>query len=257
MRRREFITLLGGAAAWPLAGRAQQLDGIRRIGVLMAAPENDREYQAFLAAFREGLQKLGWVEGRNIRIDYRWAAFDAEAMQRFAKDLIALQPDLIVSQSTPTTAAILQETRTIPIIFTLVIDPVGSGFVASLPRPGGNVTGFIAMEGSLSGKWLELLKEIAPRINRVAFLFELVNATYAEYFLNPFKASAASFALQAVAAPVRDTSEVETIVAALAREPNGGLMVMPGELRQRPSRGNYIAGSSAPSPYRLSVPFLH
>ena len=229
MRRREFITLLGGAAAWPLAGRAQQLDRIRRIGVLMAA-RRERPRISGISSPHSGRDSRSSA-GSRVAISgstTRWAAFDAEAMQRFAKDLIALQPDLIVSQSTPTTAAILQQTRTIPIIFTLVIDPVGSGFVASLPRPGGNVTGFIAMEGSLAGKWLELLKEIAPRINRVAFLFDSANATYAEYFLNPFKASAASFALEAVAAPVRDTSEVETIVAALAREPNGGLMVMPG-----------------------------
>jgi putative tryptophan/tyrosine transport system substrate-binding protein len=227
MKRREFISLFGGAAAWPLAARAQQPDRMRRIGVLMAVPENDHEYQAFLAAFREALQKLGWVEGRNIRIDTRWAALDAEAMQRFAKELVALQPDLIVSQSTPTTASLLQQTRTIPIIFALVIDPIGSGFVASLPRPGGNVTGFIAMEGSLAGKWLELLREIAPRVTRVAFLFNPATAPYAEYFLNPFKAAAASFAVEGIAAPVRDSSELEYVVAAQAREPNGGLIVMP------------------------------
>jgi putative ABC transport system substrate-binding protein len=228
MRRRKFITLVGGAAvAWPLAARAQQPDRMRRIGVLMAVSENDHEYQAFLAAFREGLQKLGWAEGRNIRIDTRWAALDAEAMQRFAKELVALQPDLIVSQSTPTTASLLQQTRTIPVIFALVIDPIGSGFVASLPRPGGNVTGFIAMEGSLAGKWLELLKEIAPRVTRVAFLFNPATAPYAEYFLNPFKAAAASFAVEGIATPVRDSSELESVVAAQAREPNGGLIVMP------------------------------
>jgi putative ABC transport system substrate-binding protein len=228
VKRRELITLIGGAAVgWPLAARAQQPDRMRRIGVLMAVPENDHEYQAFLAAFREGLQKLGWAEGRNIRIDTRWAALDAEAMQRFAKELVALQPDLIVSQSTPTTASLLQQTRTIPIIFALVIDPIGSGFVASLPRPGGNVTGFIAMEGSLAGKWLELLKEIAPRVTRVAFLFNPATAPYAEYFLNPFKAAAASFAVEGIATPVRDSSELESVVAAQAREPNGGLIVMP------------------------------
>ncbi len=228
LKRREVITLLGGGAAtWPLVARAQQPDRMRRIGVLMAVPESDREYQAFLAAFREGLQTLGWTEGRNIRIDTRWAALDAEAMQQFAKELVALQPDLIVSQSTPTTASLLQQTRTIPIIFALVIDPIGSGFVASLPRPGGNVTGFIAMEGSLAGKWLELLKEIAPRVTRVAFLFNPATAPYAEYFLNPFKAAAASFAVEGIATPVRDSSELESVVAAQAREPNGGLIAMP------------------------------
>ena len=228
MRRREFITLLGGAAAtWPLAARAQQPERMRRIGVLMGYAENDREGQAFVAAFREGLQKLGWAEDRNIRIDFRWAASDVESMQRFAKELVALQPDLILSNNTPTTAALLQQTRIIPIVFASTVDPVGSGFVASLPRPGGNVTGFIAMEDSLAGKWLELLKEIAPHVNRVAFLFNPATAPFAEYFLNPFKAAARSFALEAIAAPVRDSSELESVVAAQAREPNGGLIVMP------------------------------
>ena len=228
MKRREFITLLGGAAAaWPLAARAQQPDRMRRIGVLMAYAESDPEAQARVAAFREGLQKLGWTEGRNIRIDTRWAAADAEAMQRFAKELVALQPDLILSPTTPTTAALLQQTRTIPIIFANVADPVGSGFVASFPRPGGNVTGFTILEPTMAGKWLELLKEIAPRVNRVAFLFNPATAPYAEYYLNPFKAAAASFGVEAIVAPVRDTSELESVVAAQAREPNGGLIVMP------------------------------
>jgi ABC transporter substrate binding protein len=158
MQRREFITLLGGAAAWPLAARAQQLDVVRRIGVLTGFAESDQEGQAFVAAFREGLQKLGWAEGRNIRIDYRWAALDTELMQRFAKELVALQPDLILTQSTPAAAAMLQQTRTIPIVFAIVADPIGSGFVASFPQPGGNVTGFVTMEPTMAGKWLELLK---------------------------------------------------------------------------------------------------
>ena len=186
------------------------------------------EGQAWVAAFREGLQKLGWTEGRNIRIDTRWTTpDDAEAMQRFAKELVALQPDLILSHTTPTTTALLQQTRTIPIIFATVADPVGSGFVASLPRPGGNVTGFTTIEGSMGGKWLELLKEIAPRVNRVAFLFNPATAPFSEYYLNPFKAAARSFAVEAIAAPVHDTSELESVVAAQAREPNGGLIVMP------------------------------
>jgi putative tryptophan/tyrosine transport system substrate-binding protein len=228
MKRREFITLLGGAAAtWPLAARAQQGERMRRIGVLMGYAESDPEAQAWVAAFREGLQKLGWAEGRNIRIDIRWAAADEEAMQRFAQELVALQPDLILSQITPTTAALLQQTRTIPIVFAIVADPIGSGFVASFARPGGNVTGFAALEGSLAGKWLELLKEIAPRINRVAFLFNPATAPFAKYYLNPFKAAATSFAVEAIVAPVRDISELESVVAAQAREPNSGLIVMP------------------------------
>jgi putative tryptophan/tyrosine transport system substrate-binding protein len=228
MTRRAFILALGGAAAWPLAARAQQAERMRRIGVLMGYPENDLEGPAFFAAFREGLEKLGWVEDRNIRFDIRWATpDDAEARQRFAKELVALQPDLILSSVTPTTAALLQQTRTIPMVFATVSDPVGSGFVASLARPGGNVTGFQAMVGSLAGKWLELLKEIAPRVARVAMLFNPAVAPYAESFLNPFKAAASSFAVEAIAAPVRDMSELESVVAAQARSPNGGLIVMP------------------------------
>jgi putative ABC transport system substrate-binding protein len=228
MKRRDFITLLGGAAAaWPFAVHAQQPGGMRRIGVLMAFAESDREGQAWLAAFREGLQKLGWTEGRNIRIDTRWGALDADSRQRFAKELVALQPDLILSQVTPTTLALLQQTRTIPIVFATVADPVGSGLVASFARPGGNVTGFTNLEGSMAGKWLELLKEIAPRVNRAAIVFNPATAPYAEIFLNPFKAAAASFAVEAIMAPVRDTSELESAIAAQAREPNGGLIVMP------------------------------
>ncbi|SED55738.1 putative ABC transport system substrate-binding protein [Rhizobiales bacterium GAS191] len=227
MRRREFIAFLGAAAASPLAVYAQQVDRMRRIGVLMGYAESDREGQANVAAFRGGLQELGWTEGRNIRLDARWAAADADLMQRFAKELAALQPDLILTQNTPTTAAMLQETRTIPIIFANVSDPVGSGFVAGLPRPGGNVTGLIDMEGSMAGKWLELLKEVAPRIARVAFLFNPATAPFAEYFLTPFKAAAASFTVEAIAAPVRDMSELDSMVAAQAREPNSGLIVMP------------------------------
>jgi putative tryptophan/tyrosine transport system substrate-binding protein len=228
MRRRNFIALLGGAAvAWPLAARAQQ-ERVRRVGVLMGYPESDSEAQTKIAAFRDGLQKLGWTEGRNTRIDTRWATpADAESMERFAKELVALQPDLILSSTTPTTAALLQQTRAIPIVFATVANPVGSGFVASFPRPGGNVTGFVVFEASLAGKWLELLKEIAPRVNRIAFLFNPATATYAEFYLDPFKAAAVSFAVEAIAAPVRDRSELESVVSAQAREPNGGLIVMP------------------------------
>jgi putative tryptophan/tyrosine transport system substrate-binding protein len=223
--RRDFITLLGGAAtAWPLAVRAQQ-SAILRIGVLMGFAESDHGAQSGLAGFREELRKLGWMEGRNIEIDTRWAT--AESMQSFAKELVALQPDFILTSSTPATAAVLQQTHIIPIIFVMVSDPVGSGFVASLPRPGGNVTGFTAIEGSLGGKWVELLKEIAPQIARVVFLFNPAMATYAEYYLHPFKVAAASIGVEAVVAPVHDVSELESVVTTQAREPNSGLIIMP------------------------------
>jgi putative ABC transport system substrate-binding protein len=228
VKRRDFIALISGAAAaWPLAARAQQRERMRRIGVLMTLAESDRQGQTRIAAFREGLQKLGWTEGGNIRIDYRWAApSDAGSMQLSAKELIALQPDLILSQNTPTTAALLQQTRTVPVVFAVVSDPVGSGFAASFPRPGGNLTGFSNIEDSQGGKWLELLKEIAPPINRVAFLFNPATAPYAKSYLSPFKAAAASLAVEAIVAPIRDKSELESVIAATARAANGGLIVM-------------------------------
>jgi putative tryptophan/tyrosine transport system substrate-binding protein len=229
MQRRTFVTLLGGAAvAWPISTRAQQPERMRRIGVLMGYAESDLEAQKNLAAFREGLQKLGWTEGGKISIDMRWAPPDNPGQrQRFAKELVTLQPDLILSHTTPTTTALLQETRSIPIVFANVSDPIGSGFITSFSRPGGNVTGFTTIEDSLGGKWLELLKEIAPHVNRVGLLFDPETATYAEYYLKLLKDAAAKFAVEATTAPVRDRSEVEPVIARLAGEPNGGLIVVP------------------------------
>jgi putative tryptophan/tyrosine transport system substrate-binding protein len=200
---------------------------MRRIGVLMGFAESDHEAQSWVAAFREELQKLGWTEGRNIEIDTRWATADVESMQRFAKELVTLQLDLILTSSTPATAAMLQQTRTTPVIFVWVADPVGSGFVASLARPGGNVTGFTPLEGSLGGKWVELLKEIAPRVARVTLLFNPAMATFIEGYLNSFKATAASLGVEAILAPVHDMSELESVIAAQARESNGGVIVIP------------------------------
>ena len=226
LKRREFITALAAAAAWPLAVQAQQDGRMRRIGVLMGAAETDPHYQGYVAVFRDGLAKHGWAEGRNIRFDIRWAALKLEAMQQFAQELVALQPDLILSNNTPTTAALLQQTRTIPIIFGTVSDPVGSGFVVSLSRPGGNATGFATIEGSLGGKWLELLKEIAPRVTRAALLFNPATAPYAEYYLKSLNTAAASFGMEATAATVDDKSGLESIIAAQARAPNSGLIVL-------------------------------
>jgi putative ABC transport system substrate-binding protein len=228
MRRREFIRgIVGCAAAWPFAARAQQAGQMRRIGVLMAFAEGDHEGQAWVNAFRDGLQKLGWSEGRNIQIDYGWAGGDVESRKQIAKELVARQPDLVVTQNTPTTQAVMQYAQAIPIIFANVADPVGSGFVASFSRPGGNITGFVNFEGSLGGKWLELLREIAPSVHHIAFLFNPTTAPFAEYFLGPFKAAARSLAVDGIASPVRDVSELESAVARLAREPNAGLIVMP------------------------------
>jgi putative ABC transport system substrate-binding protein len=200
---------------------------VRRIGVLTFSAESDQEGQSSIAAFREELRKLGWMEGRNIEIDIRWAAADLELMKRYAKELVTLQPDLILTSSTPAAAAMLQQTRTIPIVFVIVADPVGSGFVASLPRPGGNATGFTPIVRSLGGKWVELLKEIAPRLARVALLFNPPAATFIEGFLDPFKAAAASVGAEAIVAPVNDMPGLESLVNTEAREPNSGLVVIP------------------------------
>jgi len=226
VNRRAFITLIGSAATWPLAARAQQGERMRRIGILMSLAAGDPQAQARVAAFRNGLETLGWAEGRNLRIEIRWAESDPALMQQSAKELVALQPDLIVSHNTPTTASLLQQTRTIPVVFVVVSDPVGSGFAASFPRPGGNATGFTNFEHTVAGKWLELLKEIAPSVARASLLYNPATAPYAEYFLRPFNAAAASLALETIAAPVRDTAELESAIAAQARKPNGGFVVL-------------------------------
>jgi putative ABC transport system substrate-binding protein len=228
VRRREFVTVVSGAAVtWPLVARAQP-ERMRRIGMLMAHAESDPEFKAYVGAFREGLQKLGWTEGRNIRIEARWGALDdAESRKHSAQELVALQPDVILAQNTPPTASMLQQTRSIPIVFVIVADPVGSGFVQSLARPGGNATGFTVMEPTITGKWLELLKEISPRVRRAAFLFNPATAPYADTYLRPYKIAAASLGLDAIAAPVHDIPELESVIAAQARGSNGSLIVMP------------------------------
>jgi putative ABC transport system substrate-binding protein len=225
MKRREFIALVGGgAAAWPAISRAQQSGRIRRIGVLFALAESDRQAQTRLAAFRGELKKLGWAD---ITMDTRYVASnDAETLQRFATELVALQPDLLLAQSTDVTGALLQQTRNIPIIFTIVADPIGNGFVASFPRPGGNVTGFISNEPTMGGKWLELLKEIAPNVTRVLVPFNTATSG-AEYYLSSLRATAALLGIDASAAFIRDTSELESAVAAHARAPLGGLVLIP------------------------------
>ena len=229
IRRREFSGALAAlAATWPRASRAQQSQRTRRIAALMSYAASDVEAQAQIVAFRAGLQQLGWAEDRNIRIETRWATpEDAEAIQRFANELVALNPDVILSSTTPTTRALLQQTRSIPIVFAIVADPVGSGFVASFARPGGNVSGFIFTEPTMVGKWLELLKEIAPRTTRVVMLYNPTTAPYADFWLKPFKETAPAFGIEPMAAPIRDLSEVDSVLAAQAREPNGAVIPMP------------------------------
>jgi putative ABC transport system substrate-binding protein len=201
MRRRDFIAGLGGVAAWPLSARAQQADRMRRIAVLFEFDENDPVAKGYLSAFMQGLAELGWTDGRNMRIDVRWGAGNVDRMRMLAKELIDLQPELILTSSTPVTAAVQRETRTIPIVFVFVSDPVGAGFVPSLPRPGGNITGFGNQEPSMGGKWLGLLAEIAPTVKRAAMMFNPDTAPYVRsYFLPSFEAAARSLKVEPIVA---------------------------------------------------------
>jgi putative tryptophan/tyrosine transport system substrate-binding protein len=228
MRRREFIAGLGTAAAWPLAVRAQQRGRMRRIGVLMAFDEKDPGTNASLAGFVQGLAELGWTDGRNLRMDIRWADGSVDRARIYANELVGLQPDVILADATPQTAALQQETRTIPIVFVDVSDPIGSGFVTALPRPGGNITGFINHEPSLGGKWVQLLTEIAPGVKRVAMMFNPDTAPYVRsYYLPSFEAGARPLKVEPIAAPVHSDAEIESVITSLGRESGGGLVVMP------------------------------
>ncbi len=231
MRRRAFITLLGGATAWPLAARAQQPDRIRRIGVLNPFAEDDPEVRANLTAFRQALEKLGWTDGRNVRIDYRWGSADPARIRVQAKELVGLQPDVILVGSTLALQPLLQETRSIPIVFTQITDPVGAGLIASLARPGGNLTGFTVAEFSTFGKLLEVLKEVAPHVTRVAVILNPDQIPQAG-MLRAIEAAAPSFRVQVTAAGVRNGAEVEQAIDQFAREPNAGLIVLPNPVTE-------------------------
>jgi ABC-type uncharacterized transport system substrate-binding protein len=223
-KRRKFLTLLGGAAAWPIALRAQRAEGGRRVGVLMPSAADDPEYQARLMAFVQGLAQLGWLDGRNVRIDTRWAAADADRIRKYAEELVALAPDVILAPGSAMTGPLLQATRTIPIVFVTIPDPVGAGFVESLARPGGNVTGFIAFEYGLSAKWLELLKQIAPGVTRAAVLRDAAVASGIGQF-GAIQSVAPSFGIELSPIGVHDAAEIERAVTAFARASNGGLIV--------------------------------
>jgi ABC-type uncharacterized transport system substrate-binding protein len=225
MKRREFITLLGGAAvAWPLAARAQRGGGMRRIGVCMNLAADDPEGQARLTAFAQGLQQLGWTDGRNARIEYRWAVGDAERIRKQAEELVTLAPDVILASGVPVVTALLQATRSVPIVFAQAVDPVGSGLVASLARPGGNATGFTVFEYGMSGKWVELLKEIAPGVKRVAVLRD-VGSSSGIGQLGAIQSAASSFGLELSLVGMSDAGEIERAVTAFARAANGGVIV--------------------------------
>jgi len=259
MQRREFITLIGGAAVvWPLAARAQQADQVRRVSVLSNISESDPEAQSMVAALHEGLRELGWVGGRNLQIDHRWAAGNPERTAAFAKELVALKPEVIVAHTTPSVIALRKQTDTIPIVFVQVSDPIGAGFITNLARPGGNITGFTNFESSMVGKWVEMLKEMAPRISRVAFLFNPQTAPYVtRYYQGPLETSARSLGLQPSAIPVHDASEMESAIVAFGREPGGGFIVMPDSFNivHRSRIMTLAAQHRLPtiSPYRFAV----
>jgi putative ABC transport system substrate-binding protein len=226
MRRREFLGVLGSAGiAWPLAAAAQQPERMRRIGLLMAAGADDPEYQSRIGVFRQRLEQLGWTEGRNARIDIRWATTNADEIRKHAGELTALAPDVILAATgTTTVVPLLEATRAVPIVFVLVIDPVGAGFVTSLARPGGNATGFLMFEYGLSGKWLELLKQIAPSITKVAVLRDPAIASGVGQF-GAVRSAAPSFGMEASPINVRDAGEIERDITAFARSSNGGVVV--------------------------------
>jgi putative tryptophan/tyrosine transport system substrate-binding protein len=228
MRRREFITLLGGAVAtWSRSVQAQQSDGERRVGVLLAFAESDSRPQAWLASFTKGLAELGWATGQNLRIDIRWAGNDVNLMQKYAKELVVLKPNVILTFGTPVTAALQRETRTIPIVFAIVSDPVGEGFVSTLAHPGGNITGFHNSESSIGGKWLELLVQIAPGIKRVAMIFNPETAPgHGKYYMPDFEAAARSSQVTPLSAAVHTVADLEAVIADLGREPDGGFVAM-------------------------------
>jgi putative tryptophan/tyrosine transport system substrate-binding protein len=228
MQRRKFITLLGGAvAAWPLAAQAQQPERERRIGVLVGLADGDPDTKVRLAGFQQGLEKLGWSEGRNVRIDYRFAPAGTRA-QLLAKELVALQPDVVLAMSTPIVAALQRETRTIPIVFVGVAELIGSGFVASLARPGGNITGFLLFEASITGKWLAMLRDIAPSLARAALVINPKTAVYYELYLRAAQAAASSLGIELVLAPIEnEPANIEHAFEAFARAPNGGLILQP------------------------------
>jgi len=227
MRRREFFALLGSAASWPLAAHAQRTTSTRVLGVLMGPSENDPAAQSQLAAFRDALTKLGWVEGGNLQTELRWGRGDATKIGWSAKELVGLRPDVILGHTTRAIAALAHETHTIPIVFPSMVDPVGSGFVASLSHPGGNITGFQSYDPEIGGKWFELLKEIAPRTERVAALFNPATAVSVELLFSSIQAAASSVGVQPSLAPFHAIEELDTIIAEHARNPGAGLISLP------------------------------
>jgi putative ABC transport system substrate-binding protein len=228
MRRREFITLVGSAAAWPVAAHAQQAERMRRIGMLMSTAESDAEGKLRVRAFVDSLKTLGWTESQNIRFDYRWGGAEPVLTRRLANEIVALKPDVILSQNTAAVPPLLEATKIIPIVFTQVTEPVEAGFVASVARPGGNITGFTSFEATMGGKWLELLKEIAPHVTRVSIVFNPdASASRGVNFLRYAADAAIPLGVEMISSPFRKPDDIENAVTKLAHEPNGGLIVLP------------------------------
>ena len=261
LRRREFITLLGGAAAWPLVAGAQQGGRVRRIGVLVSGDENDPARKTYVSAFIQALAGLGWSDGRNLRMDFRWGGGgDINRIRALAQEVVGLHPDIILTSGTPETAAVQRETRTIPIVFAGLSDPVASGIVPRLNQPGGNTTGFAVLEASLAGKWLELLSEIAPGLKRAAILFNsdrfstLPAAALAPVYMPSFETAARSLKVELIIAPVHSDAEIETAIVALGRESGGGLVAMPDAfmVAHRASIISAAARNNVPAVYGLS-----
>jgi putative ABC transport system substrate-binding protein len=254
MRRRQFIAGLGSAAAWPVVAQSQQGDRVRRIGVLMPYDENDPEPKRRVSAFTQALADLGWTDGRNVRMDLRWAGGDTNRIRALARELVGLQPDIIMTNGTLTTATLQQETRTIPIVFAFVSDPVASGLVPRLDRPSGNVTGFANFEATLGGKWLELLSEIAPGLKRAAIIFN-PDLPAASTYMPSLEAAARSLKVAPISAPVHSDVEIETAIMDLRREPGGGLIVTPDffTLGHRAPIISAAARNNVPAVYNLSA----
>jgi putative tryptophan/tyrosine transport system substrate-binding protein len=255
MLRREFIAGLMSAAAWPPAARAQQRERVRRVGVLMPFDENDPLAKPYLSAFIQALADLGWTDGRNVRMDLRWGGSDTNRIRALAQELVGLEPDIIVTNATPATAAVQRETRTIPIVFVNVGDPVASGLVAKLNQPGGNITGFAIYEAPLGGKWLELLSEIAPGLKRAGIMYDSnITPTTASTFGPPLQTAVRSLKVVPIPAPVRSDEEIETAIIALGREPGGGLVIMPEvfTLGHRAPIISAAARNNVPAVYGLS-----
>jgi putative ABC transport system substrate-binding protein len=245
MKRREFVSLVAGTVAWPFLARADNIERVRRVGVLLGNPEGDPQSVAGMSAFRQAMQELGWTEGRNLQIDLRWGRAEPERMKILAQQLVEQRPDILFASTTPVVAALHSATNSVPTVFVIVSDPVGSGFVATLPRPGGNITGFINIESSLGGKWAEVLKEVAPGVSHAAILFNPETAPYFAYYVKPFEAAARSLQIEPLISPVHSGDEIERAITVLAGKPNPGMVMPPDIFMNTKSQSDFFISLAA------------